>query len=114
MATSWNDKQPIYQQLKDLISISIIEGGLKEGEMIPSIRHVSADYQVNPLTVSKAYQALVDTGIIEKRRGLGMFVKKDAQRHLLESEKKRFIEEEWPQVQEKIKRLGLDIKELAA
>ena len=112
MATRWNEKQPIYQQLKDMISISIIEGGLKEGEAIPSIRHISADYQINPVTVSKAYQALADAGIIEKRRGLGMFVKKDARRRLREKEKKRFVEEEWPQVLEKIKRLDLDIGEL--
>lgn len=112
MVIRWNDRAPIYQQLKDIISISIIDGGLKENEAIPSIRHVSADYQINPLTVSKAYQTLVDAGIIEKRRGLGMFVKKGAQRRLVEIEKKRFVEEEWPQVLNKIKRLGLDIGEL--
>lgn len=108
----WHDRQPIYQQLKEMIRTSIIEGSLKEGKALPSIRHISAEYRINPLTVLKAYQALAHEDIIEKRRGLGMFVKKSAQAKLLESEKQHFLEEEWPLILEKIKRLGLDVGDI--
>lgn len=110
----WNDKQPIYQQLKEKIATAIMEGAIKEGDAIPSIRTVCTDYQINPMTASKAYQVLVDDNIIEKQRGRGMFVKDGARNRLLASEKKRFLEEEWPLILQKIKRLGLDIEELSS
>ncbi len=108
----WNDKQPIYQQLKEKIAAAIMDGDINEGDAIPSIRKVCTDYQINPMTVSKAYQALVDDDIIEKQRGLGMFVKIGARQRLLESEKNHFLDAEWPLILEKIKRLGLNIEEL--
>jgi GntR family transcriptional regulator len=110
--TSWNDKQPIYLQLKARIAAAIMDGSYAEGEAIPSIRQVSGQYQINPLTVSKAYQTLVDDGVIEKRRGIGMYVKLGAKECLLNSEKQRFLEEEWPEIQMRIKRLGIGVEEL--
>ena len=108
----WNDKQPIYQQLKEKIIAGILEGLFAEGAAIPSIRQVAEQYQLNPLTVSKAYQMLVDDAVIEKHRGLGMFVKTDARVQLLGVEKKRFMEEDWPKVRERIKQLGLAVEDL--
>ncbi|MDF1761273.1 MAG: GntR family transcriptional regulator [Coxiellaceae bacterium] len=108
----WNNKQPIYQQLKDKIAVAIMDGSLQEGEAIPSIRQISADYAVNPITVSKAYQGLVDDEVIEKRRGLGMYVKRGAQKALLKLEKQRFLQQEWPQIKQRIGQLGFDIAEL--
>ncbi|MDF1654388.1 MAG: GntR family transcriptional regulator [Coxiellaceae bacterium] len=108
----WNNKQPIYQQLKDKIAVAIMDGSLQEGEAIPSIRQVSADYAVNPITVSKAFQGLVDDEVIEKRRGLGMYVKQGAQKALLKLEKQRFIQQEWPQIKQRISQLGFDVAEL--
>ena len=108
----WNNKQPIYQQLKDKIAVAIMDGSLQEGEAIPSIRQISADYAVNPITVSKAYQGLVDDEVIEKRRGLGMYVKQGAQKALLKLEKQRFLQQEWPQIKQRIGQLGFDIAEL--
>ena len=108
----WNNNQSIYLQIRDEISAQIIEGHIKEETMLPSIRQLSVEYQINPLTVSKAYQLLVDSDIIEKRRGLGMFVKKNARGQLLKKEKKQFLTAEWPQLKEKIKRLGIQLEEL--
>jgi len=108
----WDDKLPIYLQLKEKISAAIIDGSLQEGVTLPSIRQVSADYQVNPITVSKAYQLLVDSGVIDKRRGVGMFVKDGAQAILLRAERSRFLSDEWPNIIQKIKRLGIAIEEL--
>jgi GntR family transcriptional regulator len=108
----WNDKQPIYQQLKEKLTTTILDGSYPEGEAIPSIRQVSADYQINPITVSKAYQELVNDGVLEKRRGLGMFVKTGASNKLLQLETKRFLKDEWPSVKAKIARLGLKLSEL--
>ncbi|MDF1796486.1 MAG: GntR family transcriptional regulator [Coxiellaceae bacterium] len=108
----WNNKQPIYQQLKDKIAAAIMDGSLQEGEAIPSIRQVSADYAVNPITVSKAFQGLVDDEVIEKRRGLGMFVRQGAQKALLKLEKQRFLQQEWPQIKQRINQLGFDAAEL--
>ena len=103
---SWNNKQPIYLQLKENISAAIIDGSLQEGAPLPSIRQISGDYQVNPITVSKAYQILSDIHVIEKRRGIGMFVSPGAQNLLLEIERGQFLEIEWPLIAGKIKRLG--------
>jgi GntR family transcriptional regulator len=108
----WNNKQPIYLQLKDKVSSQILDGKISEGEMIPSIRQVSMDYQLNPLTVSKAYQSLVDDGIIVKQRGLGMKVIEGAQQKLMEQQRQHFLELEWPQLKEKLQRLNINIKEL--
>lgn len=108
----WNDKQPIYQQLKDKIVTSILNGVFPEGQSIPSVRQVAEQYQLNPLTVLKAYQMLVDDMILEKHRGLGMFVKDKARAQLHALEKKRFIEEEWPAILQRIQQLGIDRKEL--
>ncbi len=110
----WDDSKPIYQQLKEKITDSILENALAEDAVIPSIRQVSSEYQVNPITVSKAYQALVSEEIIEKRRGIGMFVRIGAKEKLLASAKKQFLQEEWPRILEKIKRLNLDIKDISS
>lgn len=108
----WNSKLPIYQQLQSLIAAAILDEHLNEGDAIPSIRQISADYAVNPLTVSKAVQGLVDDGIVEKRRGLGMYVKPGARAQLLQIERERFMRDEWPEIQARIKRLGIDVSEL--
>ncbi len=113
VAIKWNDQQPIYKQLKEKVVELIIDGEVAEGEAVPSVRQVAADYQINPLTVSKAYQELVDDSILEKKRGLGMFVKESARELLLENEKKQFLEVEWPAILERIARLGLSLQNLA-
>jgi len=114
MSTRWNDSQPIYWQLKERTVAMILDGTLAEGEALPSVRTVAAEFQLNPITVSKSYQALVDDGLVEKRRGLGMFVCKGARRKLLASERSRFLEQEWPATLERIEQLGLDADELLA
>lgn len=108
----WNDGSPIYRQLKERVVAMIIDGELKPGDALPSVRTVAADYQLNPITVSRAFQELADEGLVEKRRGLGMFVIEGAPQKLLSSERQRFLNEEWPQVRERIERLGLDTAEL--
>lgn len=108
----WDDKQPIYQQLKNKVVDAILEGSYAEGEMIPSIRKISIEYQINPLTVSKAYQSLVDESIIEKRRGMGMVVKAGSRSYLLAQKKRHFLQTEWPEIQTKLQRLGIKIEEL--
>jgi GntR family transcriptional regulator len=112
MDPNWNDSQPIYRQLRDRVVAMIIEGVLNDGEALPSVRNVAAEYQLNPLTVLKGYQALVDEDLVEKRRGLGMFVKEGARKKLTRDERQRFIEEEWPVVVDTIHRLGIDADEL--
>jgi len=114
MDREWNDSQPIYRQLRDRVVEMILEGGLGEGEAFPSVRTVSADYRVNPLTVMKGYQQLVDEGLVEMRRGLGMFVKEGARKLLLHGERQRFLAEEWPRIRATIQRLGLTTEELLA
>ena len=108
----WHNEQPIYQQLKDKIVALILAGNLAEGEAIPSIRQISAEYCLNPLTVSKAYQALVDIEILEKKRGLGMFVIQGAKQRLLEHEKTLFLTQQWPTIMKKIQSLGLTVEDL--
>jgi len=112
MEPNWNDNQPIYRQLRDRMVALILEGALKEGDALPSVRNVAADYRLNPLTVLKGYQQLVDEGLVEKRRGLGMFVSDGARRQLLSGERERFLNEEWPHVLAVINRLGFTADEL--
>ena len=112
MDREWNDKQPIYRQLRDRVVAMILEGVLKEGDPLPSVRNVAAEYRVNPLTVLKGYQQLVDEDFVESRRGLGMFVKTGARNLLLQGERQKFLAEEWPQIQANIQRLGLTPEEL--
>lgn len=107
-ATDWNDNAPIYRQLKDKVVGMMLDGLLKAGDALPSVRQVAADYQLNPITVSRAYQELVDEALVEKRRGLGMYVTEGAHDKLLASERERFMREEWPAMLERIRRLGLD------
>ena len=112
MDREWNDSQPIYRQLRDRVVHMILDGVLKEGDPLPSVRNVAADYRVNPLTVLKAYQELVDEELVEKRRGLGMFIRTGARDSLLRGERQKFLKEHWPRVHATIRRLGLDPKEL--
>ena len=114
MDPDWNDSQPIYRQLRDRVAAMMLEGVLKEGDPLPSVRNVAAEYRVNPLTVLKAYQQLVDEALVEKRRGLGMYMNTGARRLLLEGERDRFLNEQWPQVVATIRRLGLKPEELLA
>lgn len=108
----WSDGAPIYRQLKEKVVAMMLDGELVSGDALPSVRTVAADYQLNPITVSRAYQELVDEGLVEKRRGLGMFVSEGAANKLLTSERERFLQEEWPLVLERIARLGLDVNDL--
>ncbi|HEX3822596.1 MAG TPA: GntR family transcriptional regulator [Candidatus Sulfotelmatobacter sp.] len=112
MDREWNDSQPIYRQLRDRVVAMILDGVLKEGDALPSVRNVAVEYRVNPLTVLKGYQQLVDEQFVESRRGLGMFVKAGARNLLLRGEREKFLEEEWPRISETIERLGLKPEEL--
>ena len=112
MDREWNDNQPIYRQLRDRVVAMILDGVLKEGDPLPSVRNVAADYRLNPLTVLKGYQELVDEELVEKKRGLGMYVKDGARSLLLKGERQKFLTAEWPRIQEIIQRLGLDAQEL--
>ncbi|TXI94450.1 MAG: GntR family transcriptional regulator [Burkholderiaceae bacterium] len=112
MAITWNDNVPIYRQLKERIVHMILEGNVSPGQALPSVRQIAADFQLNPITVSRAYQELVDENIIEMRRGLGMFVLDGAKENLLASERERFLQEEWPAMLERIARLGISIDTL--
>lgn len=114
MEARWDDNQPIYWQLREKTVAAILDGTLKEGQPLPSVRQVAVDFQINPLTVSKAYQSLVDDELVDKRRGVGMFVRDGARRKLLESERNRFLNEEWPRLAQRIEKLGLSIEELLA
>jgi GntR family transcriptional regulator len=112
MDREWNDNQPIYRQLRDRVVAMILDGVLNEGDPIPSVRTVAAEYRVNPLTVLKGYQELVDEGLVESRRGLGMFVNTGARTVLLQGERQKFLGEEWPRIKATIKRLGLKSEDL--
>jgi GntR family transcriptional regulator len=114
MDTEFNDSQPIYRQLRDRVVAMILDGVLKENDPLPSVRNVAAEYRVNPLTVLKGYQELVDEQLVEKRRGLGMFVKPGARRLLLAGEREKFLGEDWPRIYATIQRLGLRAEELLA
>jgi DNA-binding transcriptional regulator YhcF (GntR family) len=114
MDREWNDSQPIYRQLRDRVVAMILDGVLKEGDPLPSVRNVAAEYRVNPLTVLKSYQGLVDEELVEKRRGLGMFIKEGARKLLLQGERQKFLTEEWPRIHATVQRLGLTAQELLA
>ena len=112
MDREWNDSQPIYRQLRDRVVAMILDGVLKEGDPLPSVRNVAAEYRVNPITVLKGYQELVEEGLVEAKRGLGMFIKPGARDLLLQAERRKFLEEEWPRISATIQRLGLTPEEL--
>lgn len=109
MTNGWNDNLPIYLQVKDRVVGMMLDGILKAGDALPSVRQVAAEYQLNPITVSRAYQELVDDHLVEKRRGIGMYVTEGASEKLLASERERFVRDEWPAMVERIRRLGLDL-----
>lgn len=112
MDADWNDSQPIYRQLRDRVVDMLLEGVLKDGDALPSVRSVAAEYRLNPLTVLKGYQELVDEGLVEKKRGRGMYVLEGATRKLMKNERQRFLEEQWPEILATIDRLGLDPDDL--
>ena len=112
MSITWNDNAPIYRQLRDHVVAMILDGVLKQGDALPSVRQVAADFQLNPITVSKAYQELVDEQLVEKRRGLGMYVTDGARDALMQSERERFLHEEWPLIFARLKRMNLDLETL--
>jgi GntR family transcriptional regulator len=112
MTAQWNDNQPIYWQLRERTVAMILDGTLSEGDALPSVRAVASDFQLNPITVSKSYQTLVDDELVEKRRGLGMFVCEGAKLQLMESERQKFLTEEWPAMVNRIGQLGLNVNKL--
>jgi DNA-binding transcriptional regulator YhcF (GntR family) len=112
MDREWNDSQPIYRQLRDRVVAMILDGVLNEGDPLPSVRNVAAEYRVNPLTVLKGYQQLVDEQLVEKKRGRGMFINAGARNLLLQGERQKFLAEQWPRVYATIQRLGLTPEEL--
>jgi len=112
MDREWNDSQPIYRQLRDRVVAMILDGVLKEGDPLPSVRNVATEYRLNPITVLKGYQELVDEQLVEKRRGLGMYVREGARDQLLAGERQKFLSNEWPRIFATIQRLGLKANEL--
>lgn len=112
MSKLWDDSQPIYQQLRERTIARILSGELGEGEALPSVRQIAVDMQINPITVSKAYQMLVDEALVEKRRGLGMFVLAGARQRLLASEREHFLHHEWPQLLQRMRNLGIDMQQM--
>jgi GntR family transcriptional regulator len=112
MDREWNDSQPIYRQVRDRVVAMILDGVLKEGDPLPSVRNVAAEYRVNPLTVLKGYQELVDERLVETRRGRGMFINAGARTRLLQGERQKFLAEEWPRISATIRRLGLKAEDL--
>lgn len=112
MEINWNNKEPIYLQLRHRLVELIMDGDLEEGDALPSVRQISSEQRINPITVSKAFQILVDEELVEKKRGLGMYVLSGAKEKLSIGERKKFLEEEWPQIAERIERLGLSVDEL--
>lgn len=114
MDPKWNEDLPIYRQLRDRVVAMILEGVLGDGDALPSVRNVAAEYRLNPLTVLKGYQELVDEGLVEKKRGRGMFVTEGARKRLLKDERRRFIDKEWPRIAATIERLGLNSADLLA
>lgn len=112
MDRDWNDSQPIYRQLRDRVVAMILDGVLNEGDPLPSVRNVAAEYRVNPLTVLKGYQQLVDEQLVEKKRGRGMFINAGARDLLLQGERQKFLAEDWPKIHATIQRLGLEPAQL--
>lgn len=107
MVSEWSDTTPIYVQLRERVLAQILEGAIRPGEPLPSVRQVAGDLAINPLTVSKAYQTLADEGVVEKRRGLGLYVTEGADVQVRERERERFLGEEWPAILARIRRLEL-------
>jgi len=114
MSTDWNDSEPIYRQLKARVVSMLLEGLIAPGGQLPSVRQIAADFQLNPITVSRAYQELVDDGLIEMRRGMGMFVTEGAPQKLLANERERFMQFEWPKTLERMEQLGIDPEQLVS
>lgn len=114
MSFVWHEGTPIYRQIKARVVAMVLDGELKPGDALPSVRQVAAEFQINPITVSRAYQELADEALVEKRRGLGMYVVEGARETLLRSERERFLQTEWPQVRARIERLGLRPEALLA
>ena len=114
MDPEWNDSQPIYRQIRDRVVAMMLDGVLTEGDPLPSVRNVAAEYRVNPLTVLKGYQQLVDERLVEKKRGLGLFMNTGARELLLSGERQKFLEEQWPEIRATILRLGLTQRDLLA
>jgi GntR family transcriptional regulator len=112
MDREWNDREPIYRQIRDRMVAMILDGVLKEGDPLPSVRTVASEYRINPITVLKAYQELANEGLVETRRGLGMFINDGAHDLLMEGEREKFLRDEWPRVHANIQRLGLSAEEL--
>lgn len=112
MHIAWNDKDPIYRQLHDRLVEMILEGVYRDGDGLPSVRQIASEHRINPITVSRAFQMLVDEGLVEKRRGLGMFVVDGATEALLRHERERFVEEEWPRIRDRMERLGIRVEDL--
>ncbi len=113
MGISWNDKEPIYRQLHDRLVDMVLEGVVRDGDMLPSVRRISTENRINPITVSKALQLLVDEALVEKRRGLGMFLIEGASERLAAGERSRFMNEEWPEIVQKMNRLGISLSDIA-
>jgi GntR family transcriptional regulator len=109
---TWDDRQPIYRQLADRLAGALLDGDPPEGEPMPSVRALAAQYMLNPLTVGRALQALADDGLLDNRRGIGLYVKTGARDHLRALERQRFLEQEWPQLRTRLRRLGLQIDQL--
>lgn len=114
MSFEFKEDQPIYRQLRDHMARAIINGSMKEGDALPSVRTVAVDFQVNPLTASKAYQELVGEELVEKKRGLGMYIVEGARNKLLGAEQKQFLDNEWPAVLKRIQALEIDQNKLLA
>ena len=112
--TQWHDRQPIFLQIRQQLIAMILKGTIPEGEALPSVRQIAMDLSVNPLTVTKAYQSLVDLGVVEKKRGLGMYVAAGARAELRAHERARFLAEDWPRIRAQIEALELDLKDLLA
>jgi GntR family transcriptional regulator len=112
MNTKWNDEQPIYRQLRDRVVAMILEHAIEEGDALPSARTVSAEYRINHITVLKAYQELSEEGLVENRRGVGLFVTAGARERLLRAERKRFLHDEWPRIRKRMHQLGLSADDL--
>ena len=112
--SAWHDNSPIYRQLKDKLVGMMLDGDIKPGDALPSVRQIAAEYQLNPITVSRAFQELADENVVEKRRGLGMYMSENAKDQLLSSEKQRFLQDEWPLIVARIRRLGLQPEHLFA
>ena len=110
---TWDDKLPIYQQLADLLAARLLDGQPADGEPMPSVRALASQHLLNPLTVNRALQALTDAGLLEARRGLGLFVTPGARERLKATERERFFNDEWPRLRDRLRRLGINAAQLS-